>query len=462
MMNIFLLFVTTLLMIGYYVLYSPSQNLPHLQSESIIETADLQGLAERVVTQHNKYILNPGDIEDYEEHEGISNCYFCLTSGFNYDSGCTDGSYHVWLTNSKEYTISQDKYSAMIEIIGKAYSLARIFGIYVYDPNRSTDTDYFAITKGFNYTEMKPGIKDGATQKGCTLEPGQLVYFTQVKKSDGGNGGGGNSGGGDEPIPETNDCNTYCAKLGFVGGEVNNSRQCRNLSTDSCLCYVTESCSESQLALFCGTTPAVYSCESCESYCIDRGAQGGYLDDNSLCMCDDVTPINPDEPDEPGDDNAEENDPCSTYTHVGFKALQSETVSQTIQQSNICGTCMTLKRDSENCIQYCVPNPDAVNNRSCRAGNTADCPSDKKAIYFHFGTLCGTPGAIETECFVPDTMLSFPTSGVSSKIKEFVLNTMPTAGSNEDKYKFHCLECPYGVNYEESINLHTVVCKPQH
>jgi hypothetical protein len=124
---------------------------------------------------------------------------------------------------------------------------------------------------------------------------------------------------------------------------------------------------------------------------------------------------------------------------------------------------LTLKRDTANCIQYCVPNPGALSLRTCRylSGN---CTGDKESIYFGFDTICGTTGADPETCSVPDLIFSNETltTGIDAgdKIIRFVETSMPE--DNLGSHYYHCMSCEYGVNFEESLYPYTVVCKEPH
>lgn len=453
-MNIFLLFLTTLLMIGYYVMYSPSQNLPHLENDNVIEAADLQALAERVVRKHNDYLINGGD--DHEEKDGIHSCYFCLTNEYHYDSNCTNTEYHVWLTNSQDYVVPEEKYSTMVEIIGKAYSFAQNFGVYIYE-----NPNYLLYTKGFKHEPIWAGIVSAATSKGCTLnnKSGQLVYFTTKKHTD-------NpippQPDPDNPQPEPEiDCNKTCQKLEFLGGIQNNNTDgyhCPKLPSTECICYTEEISTCSNASLNCLSEYGYLFCD-CSTYCKNRGYTDGVPMPDGSCVCelDDQEPAQPENPIIPNDPPSEE-DPCSNgYTHIGYRAPQDQEISQTLTNQEICGPCMTLKKvyTEGRCEKYCVPNPNKADSRTCLVNTTLNsCPDDKRSIYFGFGEFCGTDISTSTTCFVPD-VINETDQNVIDKIKEFA-----ASDSNiQHDAKFHCMECPNGVKYEESVYPYTVVCK---
>ena len=62
-MNIFLLFLTTLFMIGYYVLYSPSQHVIDTTTEDVVRMSDLRAIAECVIGMENAKMNS----EDYND-----------------------------------------------------------------------------------------------------------------------------------------------------------------------------------------------------------------------------------------------------------------------------------------------------------------------------------------------------------------------------------------------------------
>lgn len=491
-MNIFLLFLTTILMIGYYTIYSPSQNLPGANIDSVAENAKLQALVERVVAQHNDFLIHGND-QDYIENDGITSCYFCV-SETNSLVSCDNAKTQIWVTNSNADKIPlPDKLDATINFIRQNHPHTSLLGIY--DSKDGNDIVY--TVQAPNGKSIASNLLNSATQKDCKINSaGQVIYITEQNYNPGGGGNGGGGGGGDEPAPI--DCYTYCVKeLGYINGEPNDRHHCKNVQKEvpTCLCYTAETanCPDTEMNLNCYETPfPLYQCKSCDEIC--RHATG--------CMCGDTDEPDEPDPEEPINPNGDEK--CLSYTHLGYKepgGNHSEIANFTLQSRQWCGKCQKLVKDSDpdHCTQWCVPkNPkyesvssecfsnstgttDRLESTSAEteteASDTTEpdrtsqnyCDSDFDAWYFGFHTLCqeGTGGnAANRDCSYiwggfTDAENEESSNPVQTNIIDHIVEFLKGTSNLETNLKFNCMHCEYGVDFELSHPFYTVVCKKQ-
>ena len=179
-MNIFLLFLTTILMIGYYVIYSPSQNLEQLETENVIKTSDLRSIAECVIASQNA-AMNSVSYDDLcVDYYNITSQYICTND--NYVPMSCDGvgvnfpTYNYIVTNSK--ILDTELHANMLKVIETLYQDRGALGICLGCSTNDTGHDKpFLITADISgQRTVAPSIVSAAH-----LEDGQLVYVMQYQ-----------------------------------------------------------------------------------------------------------------------------------------------------------------------------------------------------------------------------------------------------------------------------------------
>ena len=446
-MNIFLLFLTTLFLIGYYVIYSPSQNLEHTETENIIKMADLRSLADCVVAAQNIKISDGGVISDttytdscVETYKVVSQ-FICTGDNFNI-LGCDEqaAKYNYIITKSK--AIPQIDWPKMLKVIETSYQDKGSLGIY---------NDSFLLTADM------VGIHPIAANLSQTakLEDGQLVYIMQYQIPKDYIFAPGNDPAN---CPAGTIAKPYYGQ--YLCVEYNSPLVCDtgwHLDPDSGEC---EPDKPDECELICATQPCYgdgkCNCIEGEAYCIYEGdiscpfgtipliteGQDGYecvvsVGANSVCADEEIGEA-------PDDETPIGGNPGGRSGSAG-RTMQVPTVRSS--KSLICPACMKKQREcnttTEEWEYFCVPDASKASDMD-NCWNTTeerDCTAANSGVYFGFQSNTRTDG-IKTN------------NGADIDIEK-VLSYFPAA--NRD-LKFHCMTCQTGIDFGESVPSLVVKC----
>ena len=167
-MNIFLLLLSMIFMVGYYVISSPSQNIAQQDAEYAMKKADLRSIAECVVSAQNAAMYGEQFIDECVERYGITSQYVCMNNRYNIVS-CdseTGADFNFIITTSFE--LPDDEYNNMLEILEQYYPDAGTLGIFL-------NPDLMSAGSVARRTIPKKVI-DAAQ-----LKNGQMIYLMQYK-----------------------------------------------------------------------------------------------------------------------------------------------------------------------------------------------------------------------------------------------------------------------------------------
>ena len=459
-MNIFLLFLTTLFLIGYYVIYSPSQNLEHTETENIIKMADLRSLADCVVAAQNIKISDGGVISDttytdscVETYKVVSQ-FICTGDNFNI-LGCDEqaAKYNYIITKSK--SIPQIDWPKMLKVIETSYQDKGSLGIY---------NDSFLLTADM------VGIHPIAANLSQTakLEDGQLVYIMQYQipkdyifapdndpancptgtvakpyygqylcveynsplVCDTGWHLGPDSGECEPDKPD--ECELICATQSCYGdGKCNcdNGEPYCIYECDIISCPDDEVCCDRDISCPFGTTPLIT--EGQDGYdCVETIGTGGGCTDGGVGEA-------------PDDETLIGGNPGGRSGSAG-RTMQIPTVRSS--KSLICPACMKKQREcntvTEEWDYFCVPDASKASDKDNCWDETEknDCAQDQDRVYFGFQPKTRTDG--------------IKTNNGDDIVLERVLDYFPAA--NRD-LKFHCADCET-PDYGESVPSLVVKC----
>lgn len=458
MMNIFLLFLTTLLMIGYYITYSPSQRLENIETDNVVHLADLKSRAECVIAAQNAgldsldfeddCIVNFLQISDSSEQQSLSgrgkqelDATFPITSRKPYQYICTDANYNVINCNSENvefnYIVTKSKplddvdFAPMLQIIETLYQDKGSLGIYHYD-------GYLMTGDLSGQRPIADSIADSAD-----LQHGQLVYITQYQipyfytYPDNPNSNHPCSNGG---IRVERYGRTLCiggeqseisCKFGYVYDEEN--AQCVLLGnecetacaaigcTSTCICHTdsdTVECVTSNPTTECPTENLIFDEDLQEYVCISEESNSG----DAQCSGDDIRFI---------------------PTKGGTRSI-----GQTLQIKNIsCATsCLRPARicnpDTGKYEYACLPDPAKMATCS-NADEINGCTDENSGIYFGFNNNSG--------------VYATPPAASTYTIQNMDLDDILASAPLHDN-KFHCKTCTHGIHSGLSIENMVVTC----
>jgi len=516
-MNIFLLFLTTIIMIGYYIMYSPSQNLSNMDDNNVIEMSDLHAMAECVVVTHNDFISGIDEVDEKcAERYGVANAdYFCVTEEYSpIDCDSETGvKYAYWVTYSN--AIQQEQFGSMLSVIETYYKSAYLFGIF----NDDGDDDYVLTVDSVGSHFLETPVNG-------LSETGQLVYVTKKTITPTPPVPPEPPLPPEPPIPDDNECEVLCKTnlSGYYGKVLKNQcgkdEQCvcfpEDCDTNSnewavnCLSeavkhtsyspsYVTATCVTS-----CGETEAEQCAINCKNMTGPNGEPAGYYsggmlnlevdavdqcpcycipnNDFNLCGEDGEYVLVPNTEDSvlgtesgyhwecihSGDEQCKEG-----YEFIGPRASTGRAVGKTAQKIS-CKTssypCFSrtpfkYKDDSGNCYQWCVPDPLTFSLRGCSDGNISSTATS--GVYFGFVTSrTELNWKKQSQPYgIPMLFSDYQHSGnnyVNPEIMEKFFKESTNNESYAQDLKFHGFKCP--DNYKEDPQYATfpysIVCVP--
>ena len=446
-MNIFLLFLTSLFMIGYYVIYSPSQKIDNSDTEDVVKMSDLRSIAECVINVQNAMMNDTTYDKPCVARYNVVGQYVCANNGANNEiihvscNGTPDFNFIV----TKSKPLDRDDYGPMLEVIEKFYSDKGTFGIY-------DETNHGLLTA--DATGFRPISVAIYDDNSANLSEGQLVYVMQYK------------------IPYIYEYpDPTCTP---VSGSCENCENCPEGTTPDfhygfCTCGLspnqpvmpcpagshgvlgqcilnddaTEDCTEPDGG--CGEDATwradICACVSDTLNCSDDCdiTQDFFNTSDVLCIC--------------PDDDGVPTEACRTIHSASKLApVTAQTGKKDIcgQMSNHClSTVEKLDRTTNTYNTVCVPNAKMSGTRTCGPSEDPVCNdgNKSKAIYFGFNDDSYT-SCIPKQGTVKTDWLDFK----FEEIKDYI---------PEDKRdgKFHCMTCEHGIDTEHSNPPYVVVCK---
>ena len=429
-MNIFLLFISMILMIGYYIMSSPSQNVAGQNTDTAIEMADLRSMAECVSDAHNKAMY----CETYEDacvtKYGVESKIYKVTPTWQVDAqyscggAVASGQMLVVVTVARE-AVPQSKYNEMMDVLEKYYSEAGTFGLFA---------DTGIKIPGVNELyPIKPESIIGTGSNGMKLEDGMLVYYFASSTQD-------------SPLtPPTPGEPLVCDTGYHVATNLFGTQTC---VPDSLYClsdqynpFTRECCDVGQVY-----DEETHKCIDGWDVCSCEGSSTGiYVPDTNNCLCVpsyDAGFCSNGVPQYDFDTGgwiclesaelAEAVANCSDGFHVS-----NHSTFPTMMHISPCNKCETTKitRNGLDCEISCIPDGTKYNTRSCYADTVdADVCKDnnKSGVYFGFAKGVNIDGLKDADG--NDVVIDFTTYPFDNRLKD---------------RKFHCLKC---VNRIDSGN----------
>ena len=489
-MNIFLLFLTTLFMIGYYVLYSPSQQVNTTTTEDVVRMSDLRAIAECVIGKENAMMNSEEYNDPCVERYKVSGEYICANEkldGTIVEVLCSEGEpkYNFIVSYSGFDILTVDDYGPMLDIIERYYQDKGTFGIY---------ENHKLLTASSSGNVEINSVIYGTDSGNARLQGGELVYVMQYKIP-----------WTQEEIPDpedpdscvppsilmTIDGETVCAvpnppseSCNTDGYVLNTDGECVPLEDSECdqleeICRKqTENCIEEAIKQrICRSKEQclgdgiclelIPDCENMtcvpsitDNYCSD-GTSPSILSDEAHEECiQDYTGENPNLacryvciPNITGDDPTVQcSDSQYVFTLSQITHQTGGTMQRRIPRRGNCGPCersggSRYNPDQQAWEAICVPDVtkmalptcnDADPTSSCVPAPTLDscyCNDSKHTMFFGFQT------GSDSECI--QDVSSYTTSGILSLTEQITQHLPP---QNQQDGKWHCMECPNGVN----------------
>lgn len=453
-MNIFLLFLTTMLMIGYYVIYSPSQNLEHLDTDSVITMADLRSVAECVIGAQN------AGMDSVPYNDACVAKYIDSTTDTPYHYVCTDNSYFMVPCNENptfNYIVTYSKqldekhHASMLKIIEKLYQDKGSLGLYQYSLEEDQTFLITADMSGRRTIAKQIFEEAGLESEDYEKNNGRLVYIMQYQ------------------IPymysqpvvpgDASSCPEGTIAVQRYGRwlciEKNPQQSCPHgtefdETTELCEPISNDDCANACEQLNCGEE------ETCA--CYDDGTTECTADDIPTCPDGSELIVDQDTNEyscyEP--EPTEETSPCSDFNDSFLYTNLRTTLGRTARIKNVrCNTkCLKPTRICNAALgayEYvCMPDPaTAYIHRECWPDGTIgqdDCTGPYYGMYFGFTKQSRADG-LTLNNGDPIDVLGLIEKGLIPE--------------NKRDYKFHCKKCDYGINLDESADSLVVVCKPE-
>ena len=439
-------------MIGYYVIYTPSQNVTNTDSENVVKMSDLRSIAECVIGMQNAKMNDEEYTDSCVARYNVVGEYVCANGDPQIESSCA-GNPEINYIVSYSGALAASDYGSMLEIIEKYYPDKGTFGIY---------DDGNLMTAGTNgQIELNSVITGPATAP--RLQNGQLAYVMQYKI----------------PYiyewPPVDDCESLleqCESCPFgmqavihygrwMCVDVNNPPIICPAGYEPCGsdCCLIDTCQ--QLEDLCpeGT---IVDCDS--NSCIEQTElecpEGCYAivdtvdsvinttSDNNNCICPNQSN---------GDETVEQcvtDGLCCGFNKV-YTQSQLSAIGRTLRVASRAGCSYCEKpggsRYNPTTDQFetiCIPDTAKMYLRRCSTVSSAQqCNGEKKAMYFGFKPTSNT------DCIPKNDNKGYYTGIEFEKIKTYY------PSENQDG-RWHCLECPYGVSVDESVPPYVAKCKP--
>ena len=412
-MNIFIMILVAMMMAGYYMITSPSQQIAQHDTQYAITQSDLRTVAQCAVAMHDAQINGMEFNDICVEQNGIVSQFICLDNKLKITQ-CEivrnkKPAFSYIITATKP--LDDANHNNMMEILETHYADSGTFGIF---------QDNAIMSGG---TATKRAVPDEIVSE-MNLVNGQLVYLTQYEIPDAG------------VVYETEiDTNIICpvgtAKTYRFGRwqcvSYNTKTDCAgDMIWDSNLyeCVPDESrkplCANSQTAVM---VDSIWECidpfntRSCPDKMVAR------LNYNTLeweCVMD---------PTETPD--------TKKCAHVVGGAVYGGLGATLRVPQTSCTDCEKRITDPDTCQTSCVPDETKLNNPECYPGYVAECSGPTRAFYFGFPSrtyIANTP-AVE-------------------KI------AVPLGKQYAQNRKFNCMDCGTGViDTEQSHPPYVAICK---
>ena len=427
-----------ILMIGYYIMSSPSQNLGHQETDYVIEQSDLRSIAECVVGAHNAAMYCQDYTNDCVERYGISITYFTMTETNNIreqrtkEEQCAPhfmNSLDKIVLVTASSPIPTNQYHEMMDVLERYYSDAGTFGLF--------DVNGLKTASSSNFYEITPST----IISGAGLQNGSLVYYMEstapVTPVD-----------PEDPDNPENPCPAD-TKAFFIFGQWYCRPFAAYCSANTVFNPNTGHC--------CGYGQIVNSDGECEDEedpctCSSSAQTPVIVDDECLCL-------QPDADMDCGDLEPWLNYATLTWEcpNVGDISSLSEDCKQQLLMTKISGTlhrpvspcnaCETAQIDTVNCKINCIPDGTKWDSSNCWASQISpeECNGDNRGVYFAFAE---NPGYTSFE-------VEKNRSSVSINIEAIVAHSI--AYQAHDR-KFHCMECDWGLDTKHSISPYIAQC----
>lgn len=437
-MNIFLLFISMVLMIGYYIMSSPSQNVAGQNTDTAIEVADLRSKAECVSDAHNKAMF----CETYEDpcvmKYGVESKIYKVTPTWQIDAeyscgGTVNSGQTLVVVTVARDVVPSSKYNEMMDVLEKYYSEAGTFGLFA---------DTGLKIPGVNELyEIKPTTITGHNQ--MDLKDGMLVYYFASSTQD-------------SPITPPNPDEPLVCPAGYH--VETNWLGVQNCIADSLYCLSDQ---YNPFTHECCEVGQVYDEESHK--CIDGwdvchcegDYTGVYIPDTNDCIC--VPSYAPDfcsngVPQYDFDtggwiclQSAELAEAVASCGTGGFH-VSNHGVSPTMMHISPCNSCeiTQITRNGTDCVVHCIPDGTKYNTRSCYS-DTVDADTCKTrtdaGIYFGFSKGSNVEGLKDANG--NDVVIDFTTYPFENRLKD---------------RKFHCLKCVNRIDSGDTVFPYVVNC----
>ena len=411
-MNIFILFLVTLLMAGYYLIGSPSVRIDRHETEYAVAAADMRAIAECAATAHNAMMRGDKFIDVCVEQNGIYGDTVCLNSRMAV-TACEivrnkkpDFSYAITATAPLE----PDQYNGMLEILEQNYPDVGTFGIY---------QNGVILSGGSTVPRSVPKNLAGKME----LTDGQLVYMTQYEMRD----------------SETEFANPDAGDVNCAVGTVKTYRfgrwQCIGINpkttcvgdmiwdTELLECVPDEArrplCADRQTAVI---VDSVWECINpfSDKTCPDKMTPR--LNYNTLeweCVTDPTLTT--------------ADTKCSSVRYAAVCGPLGATLRI---PTTSCTDCESAVTDTDTCTTYCIPNPEKINDTKCYPGGAASCSGPSKGFYF-----------------------GFPTQTYAARVSDLNGHTIQLDRAHSQNRRFNCMDCgDRGIDDTRSYPPYIIIC----
>ena len=413
-MNIFILFLVALFMAGYFLMDSPSQNIAAHDTDTAVATADLRSIAQCTAAAHNA-MLNGDTFDDFcVTQNNITSQQICLNNR-GAITKCEivrrtkpDASFVITIADA----VPDDRYNAMMEILGDDFPDVGTFGIY---------QDGKIISGGTTHPRSVP--KNIVSN--MKIANGQLVYLTQYEMPD-----------ADTEFAAPDPIDIKCP-VGTVATYRFSRWQCIGINTktncagdmiwDSELleCVPDESrkplCAEKQTAVM------IDDIWECVNPFPDKACGGNMvarLNYSTLeWECVDDPTITP------------EVKKCTAAVQGAVYGPLGATLRI---PTTSCTDCEKMITNADTCVSACVPDPDKLSDPRCYAGGAHPCDGPNQAFYF-----------------------GFPNRTYVTRVSAVANYTVPIDAAHSQNRRFNCMDCgARGIDATRSLPPYIVVCNP--
>lgn len=412
-MNIFIMILLAVLMMGYYVISSPSNSIPSHETDSAIATADMHSIAECAVAVHNAQIMSQDFDDICIEQNQVQTAFVCLNNNLSITDCIVKNkrkpAYSFIITVTAP--LSYDKYNDMLDILEKYYADSGTFGIF---------QDGAIVSGG---TSNKRVIPSNIVSN-MSLQNGQLVYLTQYE------------------IPDTEQefttleeqdisCPSGTSKIYRFGRwqcvSINTKTDCTGdmiWDTDLSECVPDETrrplCSSNQNAVI---VDSVWECidpfsdKTCPSNMVAR------LNYSTLeweCV-----------------QNPDQTSDTKKCDHITQGAIYGKPGATLRIPPVSCTDCEKMVINENTCESVCVPDVTKINNTACYPGKVSECRGASRAFYF-----------------------GFPSTGYAQNIPELKNALIILDAQHTQNRKFNCLDCgDRNINTSVSVPPYTAICE---